>query len=258
MGLKAIYKSTLGAFLAGVSLAATPSAASAQPTTLVVQIYARPADRPALRNAFEREQSPALGAWHAKGLLSHYQLYFSRYPDSGVWDAMEVLTFPDARAETAWREVERNRPAGLAPQTLALVQSIETTPSMEVRAGGGSGPSPTTLVIPYVARIPPADYLRYLDGYTVPQFGGWMSAHVLDGYRVLTSRFPADRQWNALILLDYHDDAALARRAEVVTSTRARLALDPAWKAISDNKKAVRTEKLLAVADRIASDGDAR
>jgi hypothetical protein len=51
--------------------------------------------------------------------------------------------------------------------------------------------------------------------------------------------------------LEYTDDEALARRAEVVAKVRARLASDAAWKAISDGKQSIRTEKRLVVADQV-------
>jgi hypothetical protein len=248
----------IAAMLTTALLPAPVLAAEAHPVTLVIALYAKPADRPALRAALERAQSAKLRSWEAQGVLSGYRLLFSRFADSGVWDAMEVMSFTDEAALTHWREIERQAPGGLNPDALGLVASIETTVSDSARGGGKSGGDPSILVIPYVSLVPSAEYLRYLDGYTIPQFDGWISEHVLDGYEILTSRFPADRKWNALIILRYHDDAALARRDEVVATVRARLALDPAWKAISDNKKAMRTEKALAVADQIAASDDAR
>lgn len=74
---------------------------------------------------------------------------------------------------------------------------------------------------------------------------------VLDSYEVITSRYPAGRAWNAMIVLRYRDDAALARREEVTAKVRARLAADPSWKSFSDSKKTIRTEGRLAVADEV-------
>jgi hypothetical protein len=78
---------------------------------------------------------------------------------------------------------------------------------------------------------------------------------VLAGYGLHVARYYAGRPWTALLVLDYRDEDALARRDEVVAKVRARLAADPAWKAISDNKKAMRAEKQLAVADQLAGEG---
>jgi hypothetical protein len=245
--------------LALVAAFAAPAlAAERNDPTLVIALYAKPSDRAALRSALETSQVEQLRRWKADGVLAGYRLLFTRFADTGIWDAMEQLTFADDAALARWRVIERQSPAGLAAPALALVQSIETTPATRVRSdAGGTARDPAVLVIPYQALVPPVDYLRYLDGYTIPQFRGWMDEGVLQSYDVVTSRYPAGRAWNAMIMLRYRDDAALAKRDAVVARVRARLALDPAWKAISDNKKAIRNERVLAIADQIAGD-DAR
>jgi hypothetical protein len=234
--------------------AAPVLAAERNDPTLVIALYAKPADRTALRAALA-SQAERLRRWKADGVLSGYRLMFTRYADTGMWDAMEQLSFADAAALARWKAIERQSPAGLDPHTVALVQSIETTPTTRVRGDTSStATDPVMLVIPYQALVPPADYLQYLDGYTVPQFRGWMQEGVLQSYDILTSLYPAGRPWNAMIMLRYRDDAALARRETVVAQVRARLANDPAWKAISDNKKAIRNERVLAIADLLAAD----
>ena len=231
-------------------LAATP--ARAGPPALVVSVSVKPGDRPALHRAIESVQAPVLRAWKARGLISGYRLLFARYPDRGGWDAMEVLQFADDAALARWRTAAGEPFAG---RVALLAQSIETTPAESIRSEGAPSAHPVLLVVPYQALVPPAEYADYLDGYTVPQFRGWMRAGVLDGYDILTSRYPAGRPWNALITLRYHDDVALGRRDETVRATRAALAADPRWKAYSDAKKNVRTENLLVVADQIAAEG---
>ncbi|MDB5673292.1 MAG: hypothetical protein JWM65_274 [Sphingomonas bacterium] len=246
----------IGLALALAAGCAMPAlAAERDAPTLVIALYARPADRAALRGALESGQVARLRRWKAEGVIAGYRLMFTRYADSGVWDAMEQLRFADEAALARWRAIERQSPAGLAAPALALVQSIETTPASLVRGeAGGAAADPAVLVIPYQALVPAGEYLHYLDGYTIPQFRGWMREGVLQSWDIVTSRYPAGRAWNAMIMLRYRDDAALAQRDAVVARVRAQLALDPAWKAISDNKKAIRTERVLAIADQIAAD----
>lgn len=242
------------ALAAGCAMPAV--AAERDAPTLVIALYAKPADRAALRGALESGQVARLRRWKADGVIAGYRLMFTRYADSGVWDAMEQLRFADEAALARWRAIERQAPAGLAAPALALVQSIETTPASLVRseAGGAAATDPAVLVIPYQALVPPGEYLQYLDGYTIPQFRGWIREGVLQSFDIVTSRYPAGRAWNAMIMLRYRDDAALAKRDVVVARVRAQLAADPAWKAISDNKKAIRNERVLAIADQIAAD----
>lgn len=232
---------------------ATTAATSAWagPPALVVAVSVKPADRPALRRAIEMVQAPALRAWKARGLVTGYRLLFARYADRGGWDAMEVLQFADDASLARWRAAA-GEPVDF--RVAALAQSIETTPAESIRSEGAPSAHPVLLVIPYQALVPPAEYADYLDGYTIPQFRGWMRAGVLDGYDIITSRYPAGRAWNALISLRYRDDVALGHRDETVRATRAALAADPRWKAYSDSKKNVRTENLLVVADQVAAE----
>lgn len=243
-----MYARYLIGAVAGVS--AVPVIAS---PVLAVAVHVRPADRPALRSAVEQAQTAELKQWHAKGLLTGYRLLFSRYPDSGEWDAFELLDFKNEAALASWRA---SAIGPLAPQVLALAQSVETTPGEMVRSAGGESRSPAVLVIPYETLVNAAEYLSYLDGYSIPQFQGWMKAGVLDGYDIVMSSYPAGRPWSALITLRYRDDNALGRRDEIVQRTRAALAGNPTWKAFADSKKSVRTEHALAIADEIAADGD--
>jgi hypothetical protein len=239
--------------LIAAGLSAPP--AMAGPPALIVAVYAKPGDRPALRRAVEGAQAAALRDWKARGLLTGYRLLFARYPDRAGWDALEMLRFADDAALARWRKTVREP---LDPSLLALAASLETTTVEFIRGEGVSSSDPSVLVIPYQALVPPAEYSTYLDGYTIPQFRGWMKAGALDGFDIATTRYPAGRPWNALITLRYRDDAALGRREELVRSTRAALAADPRWKAFADAKKNVRTEGALVVADQVAAAGEGR
>jgi hypothetical protein len=222
---------------------------------LTIAVHVRPADRQALRAAIYGDQAALLTKWRADGLITGYRLLFGRYPDAGQWDAFELLNFRDSVGLARWRKAA-TEPFGR--RVLALAQTIETTPGEIIREQGGRSTHPAILVIPYQLMVSPRDYASYLDGYTIPQFRGWMKAGVLDGYDVVLSSYPAGRQWGALITLRYHDDAALGRRDEIVQATRASLAADRAWKALADSKKNVRSEGVLTVADEVSSGGDAK
>lgn len=237
-----------------VAAVAIPGAAAAAPC-LTVAMTARPQDRAALLADMTGVQHGALSRWRKAGLISGYRLLFTRAPDKGVWDAMMLVTFADDAAQTRWRLQVAPGSGGVAPEALVHVASVETTPCDTVREGGpGKSANAAVLVVPYVALISPGQYLDYLDGYTIPQFRGWIEAGALDSYQIVTSRYPAGRAWNATIMLRYRDDAALARREQVTTETRAKLAANPSWKAFSDSKKTTRTEGRLAVADEIAAE----
>lgn len=240
-------RATLAAIVIVQSVAASPS------PVLTVAVQVRPADREALKAALSRDQTATLEKWRADGLITGYRLLFGRYPDTGQWDAFELLNFSDQNALSRWRKTAKE-PFG--DGILALAQKIETTPGDTVRREGRRSRNPAILVIPYQLMVSPQEYVSYLDGYTIPQFRSWMKAGVLDGYDVVMSSYPAGRRWGALISLRYHDDVALGRRDEIVQATRAALASDRSWKALADSKKNVRTEGALTVADEVSSGGD--
>lgn len=243
----------LAAWILALFVASLGVASAEDAPTLVVSLYTKPVERAALRAALASAQAQALRQWRGQGILSGYTLLFSRYADRNSWDAMEILHFPDDAALASWRSIERATPGGLGPRALGLVESMETTVVDTVRSGGGhAAANPAILVIPYAMLVPTDEYLRYLDGYTVPQLRGWIAAGVLDGFDIAVCRFPGGRRWNALLTLRYRDDAALARRASVVESVRAQLAADPKWKALSDDKKSRRTERAITEADLLA------
>jgi hypothetical protein len=254
MRLKDIFFAILASlFIAGEALPRVAAAATPQ-RTLTVEFSASPVNRPQLRSLLAGEQAQRLDGLRRQGLLQGYQLFFNRYPDTNRWDGLEVLTFADDAAVSRWAALERTSPGGLSPGVLHVVTQIVETPTAGVRRGGtrGVATDAPTLVIPYQLLVPSPQYLTYLDTYVLPQFDGWIAEGVLDSYEIQMSRFPAGRPWASLILLRYRDDAALERRDETTALVRRRLAQNPQWKAASDSKTAVRTESVLAVADRLA------
>src|SRR5262249_39688804 len=147
-----------------------------------------------------------------------YTLLFNRYADSDNWDALAQLSFAGSAELGRWQQVERAHPGGLPAKAAALASAIPTTPVELARSAGPAQADKDTvyLAIPYTVLIPAGDYLKYADGYVLPQFDGWMQEGVLAHYGLYTASFGASRPWSTFILLAYRNDAALARRAAVV------------------------------------------
>jgi hypothetical protein len=249
------YLSIILAILGGIG--ASPAIAEQTQPVLIITVSVRPGDRAALRADMANAQAPRLDRFREAGLISGYRLLFSRYADGDSWDALEELRFPSAAAMSRWTQVEQTSPGGFDTTALGIAQAIRTTPSILIQSSGRERATSSLLIIPYQVLVPTDEYARYLTQYTIPQFKGWMALGVLDGFDIMSSRYPAGRDWSTLIVLRYHDDASLDRRDEVVAATRAKLAADPVWKAASENKKAIRAERALAVADVIAMEGGA-
>jgi hypothetical protein len=239
----------LGALGLGAAQAADTHADG--PLSLIVTYQTSPANRAALRQELQGAGVRRFQHWKDEGVLSGYRLLFGRYADSGNLDAIAVLAFPDYAALERWTKIEQSAPGGLDKKALALTSAIHTAPADLVRSGRGapSGADGVFLVIPYETMISAPDYLKYADGYVVPQFEGWIKEGVLAHYDIFVDRYAAGRPWSTMILLEYRNDAALGQREAVVARVRARLADNPEWKAISDDKKHIRNELQLVVAD---------
>ncbi len=106
------------------------------------------------------------------------------------------------------------------------------------------------LVIPYdVANL--EDYKPYVAGYVIPQMDGWIREGVLRGYSLYLNRYYAGKPWDSLLILEYKDMESFGQRESVVAKVRAALSTDPKWKALSDNKKNMRTEKETVLAEEL-------
>ena len=245
-----------GLMMLAASLAVVPTvsgAADAARHALVIAYRSAPANWLALRKALRSDALPRFRALQKAGVLTGFDLFFSRGVDDQSWNAMAILNFNGAQSEARWYEETRQTPAGLTQQELALATTIESTPVDLVRdgAGGQTPVNPVFLVIPYKYLVSDAAYREYLDGYTVPQLKGWIEAGILARYSIVQDRFPAGRPWNAMLLLEYRSDAALAARDAVKARVRAKLAHDPTWQAISANKAHIRDELSLTVAEAV-------
>ena len=247
IGLKWILILAL-AFVSATSLAADPGGG---PLAMIITYHATPANRVALAKALEETEAPRFGRWKDEGVLQSVRLLVNRHVDSVTWDAMAILTFANAEGVRRWQRIERESPAGLTAKTLALVSAIEAVPGDIRRDGGSSSANGVQLVIPYEVSVSSEEYLSYLDGYVLPQMDGWMQEGVLARYGIFLAAYPAGRPWQSMLILEYKDDAALARRDATTAKVRARLKDNPTWKAISDAKKTLRTEKAPAIADAI-------
>lgn len=251
---------TLSLSIAAALLVILPSApALAQadlatgPTSLLISYRASAAERPAFRHYLIDEMAPRLRALQTKGTISSFRILFSWYRQPNVWDALVILRFPSFVAVAKWNQLERTEPGGLDAAGLALADPV-TSYSCDLEWSDnpdGVRDGEVYYVIPYEYRNAD-EYRRYVKGYVVPQFEGWMKAGALDGYALFMNRFGTGAPWDSLFIQRYHDMASFGRRAAVTESVRATLRNDPEWKAWSDRKAGIRTESENSVADLIA------
>lgn len=232
------------------------------PLGLLIQYRCPVAKRVDFRRELRRSL-PNFEALKSQGAIARYHLLYARYVDSSAWDAMAIIEFARYDGLKIWKKLETQNPAGLNPEALALVNSIDTYPTdvarqAEISGGVQENPSAVYMVIPYSLTVTAPTYLKYADDYVIPQFEGWRKAGVLVRYELHMQRYTAGRPWDAMLVLVYTDDDALGKREHVVTKVRSELAGNPMWKAISDNKQSVRTEKMPVIGDDLAESTGAK
>ena len=249
----AVVRTVFALLIAAFAAPLAAVAADHDALSLVVSYSAEPGDRVELLDALANQAAGRFAKWQHDGVIARWQLLYNRYRGAGGWDAMALLTFARPADVARWSAIERLYPGGLAPREAAFATTIDTVPVdlARSRREPKEGDTPVYLAIPYKLMVSPEEYLAYADGYVLPQFDGWVGEGVLAGYRIYVSRYPAGRPWSSLILLEYRSDAALTERGAVVAKVRARLKNDPKWKAISDNKKTIREELEVAVAQEL-------
>jgi len=96
------------------------------------------------------------------------------------------------------------------------------------------------------------EYKPYVSGYVIPQLEGWIREGVLASYNLYLNRYYAGRPWDSLLILEYKDMESFGQRESVIAKVRAELNADAKWKALSENKKNIRTEKESVLAEDLS------
>ena len=187
-----------------------------------------------------------LAAWRQAGAISGAQLLnvvagahsAETVPPNPALGAVAVVEFADEAALTRWQE---SPAAKLAPGVVAtrvnLLSRLDVTPRDSNAA--------IFLIAEYDITVPPARYQEYVDGYVMPQMNAWKKSGLITSAVMFTARDRAGAPFHAILLLEHRDAATFARRDAVKDESRKQLAADPVWKALSDVKATIRTEKFL-------------
>lgn len=244
--------------LVGVTRGADPDPRDESPRSLIITYHTTPANRSALRNYMQTTGLKDFAQWKQRGAVQDYHVYFNRYVDSDNWDMFVLVTLAPGNGTERWKRIEADRPAGLSQNALALTTSINTAPGDLVRSDATHAKSvadkpPVFLMVPYDYVVSLGEYLKYVDTYVVPQVEGWMQEGVLSRYSVYLSRYPAGRPWSAFVVYEYANEDALGARDRVLAKVRVRLAGNAEWKAVSESKHNVRTEKQPVIADELSA-----
>lgn len=240
--------------LTGVfAVAAQQDPRGSGPTALVIMYRCAPAQRVELRGRMVETGLRQFEDWKRRGTVASYHILFSRYVNTDAWDMMALIRFSHSPDAERWKEVERSMPAGLGPDTLRLTTAVNTYPADLMLEGEspGSHEHPLYLVVPYTYSVSTPAYLTYADHYIKPQFDGWLAEGILASYQLFLQRYSGVQPWDSLIVLKYKDEESLGARERIKEKVRERLESNPSWKAISESKQSIRTEKESVIADEL-------
>jgi hypothetical protein len=245
-------KSAFAFALLGLAACTASSAAPAQsevngPTALIISYHAKPTQRAKLRELMCHEGVAQLDAWKKQGVFQSYQALFTTYAADTVPDMYLILRFGHFADLARWQKIEETNPGGLPAEAQSLA-SADVSATADVVKDNSVAPTTAQsqfFVLEYNVLVDMPKYTSYVLGYAVPQFDEWEKAGVLSSYAAYTNQNPAGAPWSSFILLEYKDLPSLAAREVVKDKARADLAAsNPTWKKWSDDKTAMRTEKL--------------
>lgn len=226
------------------------------PKSLVLTYRVAPAARTTFRSRVRAVLLPRLATLQSRHEVATYRVLANRYLDSASWDVLVQIDFASSEALARWRNIEDATPGGLDDETLRLVAAAESAPGSVMRSRQASSSTgdvrPVYLIVPYDYLVSTDEYLRYLNGYLIPQVDEWIGQDVLSGYSIFLPRYAAGRAWSSLLILAYRGDVGLAKRDAMTRTVRAHLAeTSPSWKSYANSKASIRTEKQPIVADEI-------
>lgn len=226
------------------------------PVTLIISYRVIPKFRASFRQYMQTTGTPQFATWKKQHVFRRDTILFSSYA-SDTDDMFVILNF-DRYTDTArWMKIEMTMPGGLSPQALDMATPRTSILADELIHGeipGSVAKDSVTMILPYDVTTDATHYAQYVKTYAEPQFRGWMQRGILSSYTMYENENPAGAAWSSLLLLQYKNVAALAKRNQIKDEVRAFLRqTDPAWKAMSEKKTSIRTEKLGIITTPIGS-----
>ena len=242
-------------FIFSASLIRAADGVTDAPTSLIISYRAKPETRAAFRAWLATKGAAQFAQWQHDGVFSGSEILFTSFAATSVVDAFVILHFGHYTDSARWKTIERTSPGGLPPEALLLAAPESACYADSLGHGQGPQHDPSHaayMVTFYEVLSDTPKYQSYSAGYTLPQMRGWMDAGVLSAFDLYLNQAPLGKPWDAMLVLEYTDIAALARRDEVKASVRAHLgATDAKWLEWSKDKSAIRREFSLVIADAI-------
>jgi hypothetical protein len=187
-----------------------------------------------------------LHAWEQAGAISGAQLMdvvagersSNTVAPNSALGAVAIVEFADEAAFARWKKMLSATDApGPVVTPVDVLSRLNVTPRDSKAA--------VFLLAEYEIMAPPKRYHDYVKGYVMPQLEAWKKSGLITSAVMYATRNREGAPFHAMLVLEHRDAATFARRDAVKDESRNQLAADPAWKALSDVKATIRTEKFL-------------
>ena len=180
--------------------------------------------------------APQFEAWRKAGLLTKFKLLKAQpgQKEPG-FTTLAVVDLPNEKAFKAWSSQAAPR---FGDKVIVRRASL-------VRHEGQPSKTPASAVHVaslYSTHVSANEYKRYTERYIAPNMNQQRAAGIMSQYAMYLEREPVAGQTRSLLVMDYADPAAYARRDAVKAEGKQKLLADPEWKRLNDVKETIRSD----------------
>ncbi|HEY1399717.1 hypothetical protein [Roseateles sp.] len=188
-------------------------------------------------------------AWKKAKLVSSVKLLKAQpgQKDAGFAN-LAIVTLPDDKAFKTWSvDVQGRLGQGAIVRQADLVKQEgqpSKTPAQAVHVASL-----------YATHVPATEYKSYTTSYITPNMNLQRKSGIMSQYTMYLERDPVEGVVRSLLVMEYVDEGAYARREAVKAAGKQQLTSNAGWKRINDTKESIRTDISSTAASEIALAG---
>jgi hypothetical protein len=174
-----------------------------------------------------------------------------------LWDVLVLLRFDGWAQYRAWKEIEKDFPAGLDRSALELTTGVTSTLSEvgwegSVPAEKRPAVKPVYFVRPYYFEDRAA-YRAFFEAYNKPQFQAWLREGAINRYWAVLNQNPTGKAWGVQLIYEYPGWEAATGRDSLKAGLAPELKGNAAWDLLGELKDKIRSSGRVTLAEAIAA-----
>lgn len=228
--LDSTRRRTAAALISGTALLVALGASSANAATAYA-VITEPAGTDRLAQLGQQ-----FDAWKKAKLISGVKLLKAQpgQKEPG-FSNLAIVTLP---SEKAYKDWSADAQAKIGQSTIVRQADL-------IKQEGRPSKTPTQAVHVaslYATHVPAADYKAYTTSYVTPNMNLQRASGIMSQYTMYMERDPVAGKVRSLLVMEYADEAAYAKREQVKADSKKKLAANADWKRINDTKETIRTD----------------